>query len=107
VLAKSLNVSDPIATAVAGWIASPPHNALLSDPSLTRIACGTHMADGWFYAACVLAVGPSIQSVPAPIGRPAPTVPVLPVVAVVAPVVVAPAAPVTLPDTAVPNVPSR
>lgn len=79
--------------AVEQWQGSPVHDAILSDPSLATIGCGSASGlDGATFYACVLGQvesppassgdGPRASSVPssgaAPVGGPAPTPVLLP-----------------------------
>jgi hypothetical protein len=67
-----------VAAAVAGWIDSPTHHAILSDGSNGRIGCAERVVGDIHSFACILAAGP------------------LPAAAVKAPVLL-------LPDTAMPG----
>ena len=100
VLAWNEGYDDPVAQAVAGWLGSPDHYRVLVDPNLTRIGCGSHVEDGVYYAACVMASGgnPTATAEPSTEGAPG-TDPDAGLIPDVTPHPATPA-PITLPDTA-------
>ncbi len=65
------NYSGP-ARAVEQWQGSPPHHAILSDPSLTTIGCASAAGvDGASFHVCVLAAEPVVAGrspTPTPVG---------------------------------------
>lgn len=70
------NSPDPAARALGQWQGSPPHWAVLTDSSYSKIGCGhSESADGRHWFVCLLA-GPA--SVPVPVPVPVPEPPVLP-----------------------------
>ena len=83
VIAYNSGFADPVGHVLGQWQGSPPHDAILSDPSLTLIGCGSYF-DGvttWF--ACLLATGstqpPATPPAPPDGTEPAPTpAPLLP-----------------------------
>jgi hypothetical protein len=56
VLAYNAGYPNPLEVMVAGWMASPTHLAILSDPDYTRIGCAWDEVDGGFWGVCLLAV---------------------------------------------------
>ena len=59
VLAWNQGMTDPVSTAVRQWLESPAHFAILMDPTLTLIGCGSvTTSDGRYVAACLLAAEP-------------------------------------------------
>jgi hypothetical protein len=57
VLGYNAGYADPIATVIAAWAASPPHDAILSDGGWGRIGCAERSVNGKHWFACVLAAG--------------------------------------------------
>lgn len=57
VLAWNNDPNNPLAHAVGQWLTSPPHAAILSDARYTQIGCGSHVANGNYYAVCLLPWG--------------------------------------------------
>jgi hypothetical protein len=66
VLAWNRGTANPVATAVAGWIDSPTHHAILSDGSNGRIGCAQRVVGDVHWFACVLAAGPLPAAAEAP-----------------------------------------
>ena len=63
VLAWNQGMTDPVSTVVRQWLESPAHFAILMDPTLTLIGCGSvTTSDGRYVAACLL----SSTNTPAP-----------------------------------------
>ena len=84
VLAWNQGMTDPVSTVVRQWLESPAHFAILMDPTLTLIGCGSvTTSDGRYTAACLLSQGGQIQVTPPtapapPVGtEPAATPPVI------------------------------
>jgi hypothetical protein len=96
VLAYNSGFADPASKALSQWQGSPTHHAILSDPTYTRLGCGSHQTpDGTHWFACVLAaepVGAARTPNPTPVGS-IPTSGANPV---------STPQPVTLPDTRMP-----
>ena len=66
VLAWNQGMADPVSTVIAQWLESPAHLAILSDPTLTAIGCGSvTTSDGRYFAACLLGSSAPVI-VPAP-----------------------------------------
>lgn len=59
VLALNEGYADPIAHVLSQWQGSPDHDAILSDPSYTRIGCAEFIDGTVHYFACVLAANAS------------------------------------------------
>ena len=71
VLAFNSGFADPIATVISQWLGSPAHAAILMDPTYTTIGCGSvTTSDGRYFAACLLAPGPSLPTNPTPTSSP-------------------------------------
>jgi hypothetical protein len=72
VLAYNSGYADSISKAISQWLGSPTHDAILSDPSYTRIGCAEYVTpDGTHWFACVLAaepVGAARTPNPTPVG---------------------------------------
>jgi hypothetical protein len=69
VIAWNSGSPDPAAHALGQWRDSPPHWAILTDPSLTRIGCAHAHADGRDWFVCVLANG-TVTTAPQPTPQP-------------------------------------
>ena len=66
VIGWNTGYADPVAAIVSGWRNSPPHNAILSDPSYTAIGCAEAISGAAHYFACVLAAPQVVVSTPRP-----------------------------------------
>lgn len=64
VIAWNQGYADPAAEAVTQWMGSPDHRAIITNPSLQAIGCGSTTVAGRFYAVCEL--NPSAGSSPVP-----------------------------------------
>ena len=62
------NNPDPVGTFAAQWQSSPPHWAILTDPSYGEWGCGiSTTTDGRYFGVCLFSSGgPVIQPTPAP-----------------------------------------
>lgn len=84
--------------AVVQWSTSPSHWTILTNPTLTRIGCGSATTtDGYTYYACVLTTAPVVAPAPEP-APPPPAPSPEPAVSAPEPQPVV----MTLPDTALP-----
>ena len=61
---------------VQQWVESPPHNAILSDPTLNLIGCAWDFDGSRYWGVCTLGIGtvqPTVQPAPTPVpAAPAP-----------------------------------
>lgn len=94
------------ARALEQWLGSPPHLAILLDPNLRLVGCGSHTSDGLYFAACVFTAGEPIAVARTPTPTPVGATPTAGATAPAPPAGTEPAPtpspPVLLPDTATP-----
>ena len=79
VLAYNAGYADPVSHAVGQWQQSPGHHAILSNPALNTIGCGSHFDGETYWFACVLTYGdspPPQAPVPAPPAEVPPPTPI-------------------------------
>ena len=69
VIAWNQGYPDPAGEAVNQWMGSPDHRAILTNPSLNVIGCGSTTVSGRFYAVCELIQSPG-QSPTGPVSPP-------------------------------------
>ena len=65
VIAWNSGAADPVAHVVDQWRGSPPHWAILTDPSYGAIGCAVSTGGARTYAVCVLAAAATEQPAPA------------------------------------------
>lgn len=57
VIAWNEGYPDPVSRVIHQWLNSPDHAAILLDPRMSLIGCGTHVEGDRTFAACLLAAG--------------------------------------------------
>lgn len=72
VIAWNAGYADPVAEAVNQWMGSPDHRAILTDPTLNAIGCGSAYSGGRTYFACELihSAGATPTATPLPTASP-------------------------------------